>query len=195
MALADIIQRIESDARAEAESIVAAAEERAQSLLAAARDRAEASRDETLRAAEQAAKRDADTLIVNARLRARDSLVAAKRELIDTALQSAADAVATQGDEAYADFLARRIVASARGGEAVSFGRADAEHAAAVMERVAKSAPALDLRQGEPAVSVDRGAVLTGSRVRVDLSLPALIDDRRDELESVAAVVLFGEGA
>lgn len=195
MALADIIERIESDARAEAESIIAAAEERAGTVLAGARDRANTAKDDTLSAAERAAKRDAETIVVNARLRARDSLVAAKRDMIDTALRDAAEVVASLDDDAYAGFLARYITAAARGGETVSFGAKDAGRASKVMARVAESAPGLDLRQGEPAAAFDRGVVLTGSRVRVDLSLHALVEDRRDELESTAASVLFGEGA
>lgn len=195
MALADIIQRIDTDANAEAAGVVAVAEERAQATLETARATADAATAQTLAAAEHAAKRDADTIVVNARLQARDALVAAKRDLIENALAKGAEAAAALDDDAYAQFLARHIARAAQGGETVLFGSEDMARGVSIMEHVKTLAPELKLVVAEDAAPFGRGALLKGARMRVDLSLPAIVEDRRDELELVVAAVLFGKEA
>lgn len=195
MALADIIARLHADAEAEAAAIKTAGDERVAEALAAARAKADAILADATELAETVASRESATVVVNARLRARDEAVAARRALIEKALNQAADAIAELPDERYALVLAKRIAQTAGGGETVSFGRLDAGRADAVMRAVKESAPQLLLTQsGEPA-PFDRGVLLTGDRKRVDLSLGSLVDERRDELELAVAGVLFGEGA
>lgn len=195
MALADIIVRIESDADAEAAAIISAAETRAAETLAAAREKADALAAQVRTAAEASAGREAATVVVNARLHARDEAVSAHRALVEEALAAAADGIAALPDERYAAFLAGRIAREARGGETLSFGRLDAGRAAATVAQLKALAPQLNLQVSDGCAPFDRGALLVGDRVRADLSLPALVGERRDELELVVAAVLFREGA
>lgn len=195
MALSDIIAKIESDAAAEAARIVSTAEKRAEGIRAAAREKADAYTAEVLAAAKTVAKRESDTVVVNARLRGRDDLVAARRQLVEEALAGAAEAIASLPDDRYAAFLAARIASMARGGETLSFGKLDAAREKAVRAELSRVAPELDLAASAEAAPFDRGALLTGDRVRADLSLQALVEARRDELEMAVAAVLFGEGA
>jgi len=193
VALADILTRIDGDTGAEVAAILSAASERAESLVADAGKRGDAHRAEVAASAHAMAVREADTIVVNARLAARDSEVTARRLLIDDALVAAADALAALPDAEYARYLASRIAASARGGESLRFGSADTGRATLVVDELSRIAPRLDLKVGDEAAPFERGALLEGPRVRADLSLAALIHERRDDLEVVVARVLFPE--
>jgi len=195
VALADIIARIESDAATTAHSIIADAEVRAARTLAAGHATAERETALSLASAHAVAERDAETVVVKARLAARDALVTLQRELIDEALAATADALASLPDERYVPWLATRIAAAARGGESLSFGALDSDRAAAVRAELDRIAPELKLEAGEAPAPFERGALLQGDRVRADLSLEAVVADRRDELELVVARVLFSEEA
>jgi len=195
VALADILTRIDGDTSDETRAIVTAAEQRAENILAEATARADAHRAEVAAAATAAATREADTIVVNARLAARDAEVTARRALLDEALAGAADALAALSDADYARYLAARVAEAARGGETLSFGSADIGRAKAVTDELARIAPALTVTVADKPAPFERGALLEGSRVRADLSLTALVEERRDDLEVVVARVLFPEEA
>jgi vacuolar-type H+-ATPase subunit E/Vma4 len=195
VALADIIARIGSDASTSANAIVAEAEQQAAAIVAAARAEAERDSTQTVAAARAEAERDAGTIVVKARLVARDALVTTQREFIGAALDATAVALAALPDERYVPWLAARIAAVARGGETLSLGTLDRDRKAAVLEELGRIAPTLSLAATDTAAPFERGALLQGDRVRADLSLEAIVADRRDELELVVARVLFAEGA
>jgi vacuolar-type H+-ATPase subunit E/Vma4 len=195
VALADIINKIRADADEEAGRILEVAESRAGDIVAAAEQRAEEHRASTLAEAETSAQREADRIVVSARLEARDAALTARRELMDEALAKTAATLASVSDIEYAGFLARRIAAVARGGETLRFGSADLGRSEAVIESLRMNAPGLVLNVASEPAEFERGVVVEGSRVRADLSLEAIVEERRDELELVAAEVLFGEGA
>jgi vacuolar-type H+-ATPase subunit E/Vma4 len=195
VALADIIARIGSDASAKADAIVAEAEERAAGIVEAAQAAAERDSARTLDAARAKAQRDAETIVVKARLVARDALVQRQRELMDEALAVTARELAALPDERYVPWLAGRIAAVARGGETLSLGASDRDRSEAVRAELARIAPELTLIETDTPAPFERGALLQGDRVRADLSLEAIVADRRDELELVAASVLFAEEA
>jgi len=192
VALADIIKRIDGDASAEAAAVVADARAQADALLASAREETERERAATLARAEHDAAAEAETVRASARLAARDRALAARQELVDEVLAEAHRAIVALNDDAYAALLARRIAAVARGGERVLVAGSDA------VRLESRLRDALD-RLGAPALEwpsrpapVDHGVVLLGDRVSVDLSIDALIDERRDELAMIAAEKLFG---
>ena len=195
MALADILTRIDGDTESETGAILSAAKERAGTIVAEATARAGAHRTEVAAAATAAATREADTIVVNARLAARDAEVTARRRLLDEAFVAAADALAALPDAEYARFLAARVAAVARGGETLSFGAADMGRAILVIDEIARIAPQLPLQVAEKPAPFERGALLEGPRVRANLSLAALIDENRDDLEVAVARVLFPEEA
>jgi len=195
VALADILTRIDGDTSEETKAILDAAKERADKIVAEATARAEAHRAEVAAAAKAAATREADTIVVNSRLAARDAEVTARRALLDEALAGAADAIAGLPDADYARYLAARIAEAARGGETLSFGSADVGRAKLVTDELARVAPSLNVVVADQPAPFERGALLEGSRVRADLSLAALVEERRDDLEVVVARVLFPEEA
>ncbi|HSK48513.1 MAG TPA: V-type ATP synthase subunit E [Coriobacteriia bacterium] len=195
MALADIISRIESDAEVEAARITEAAQKRAAEIVAEAQRRAEAHHDSSLAEADTAAHREADRIVVSARLKARDEALVQRRALVDVALTQTADALAAAPADEYARFLAERVARVARGGETLRFGSADSARADAVVDALRVVAPGLSLTVSSEPAPFARGALVEGSRVRADLSLNAIVEERRDELELVIASVLFAEEA
>lgn len=193
MALQDIIDRIERDAADEAGRLIDAAGARADSIREEAVAKAAAYTAETLTAIEKAARREAETLVVNARLHVRDESLASRRAWIDEAFARSVAALAQLPDAEYAEFLAKRIADAARGGERLLLGAADVSRGPAIAAALARIAPDLKLVVTDGAATFDRGALLVGDRVRADLSLEAIVEERRDELELVIARVLFGE--
>jgi len=193
VALADIVRRIDGDATDEAGVIVARAQEEAERSLAEAREQAQRAKVERLERARRDSEAEAETLKASARLAARDQLVAAKRQLMDRVLVEAQHTIASLDDDAYADLVARRIVAAARGGERVLMAPQDVSRLASRLPAaVSRINPELRLVWASQAAPVERGVVLQGDRVSVDLSLASLIEERRDELSMLAAEMLFG---
>jgi vacuolar-type H+-ATPase subunit E/Vma4 len=195
VALADIIKRIKADSDAEVAGIAAAAQARADSIIGDAQKLATARADEVIAAAVAGSSREAGTVVVNARLAARDAEVTARRQLLHEALQGVTERLSVLPDAQYAAFLAPLIVSTARGGETLAFGTEDTGRASQVIAEVSRIAPALSLQTAEQPAPFPYGALLEGDRVRSDLSLSAIVDERRDDLEVVAARVLFPEEA
>lgn len=195
MALADIIRKIETDADSEAQALISAAEERATAVMATARQRAEEERDALLARSGAEAEREASRLVAAAKLSSRDEALRQRRMLLDEVLNQTVEALAAMPDAEYATFLAANIIAVARGGESLRLGAADANRAAALTEALRLLAPGLNLQLVTEPAPFDRGALVEGERVRADLSLASLVEERRDQLELTLASVLFSEGA
>jgi len=195
VALADIINKIETDAEAESQRILAAAEERAETIKREATQVADGYRATFVENAEAEARREADRIVVSARLAARDEALAKRRLLVDEVLADVARSMASSSDSEYASFLASRVAAVARGGETLHLGTEDVARADAVVEALRLLAPGLSLAVSKTPAPFARGVLLQGDRVRVDLSLGAIVEERRDELELSVASKLFEKEA
>jgi vacuolar-type H+-ATPase subunit E/Vma4 len=199
VALADIIRRIEDDADVEARAMIEDAEVRAAAMVADSLAEAHALAERVRGEAERAAEHDAETLMANARLRARDRTLEARHELVRRVLERAERLVAEQPDPEYARFLARRVVATARGGETVRVGAEDAARMSGLLPEAVDAAAKerdteLELAFSDEPADVPRGVVLEGERMSVEISAAALVGARREELRGHAAAILFGEG-
>ncbi len=197
MALADILNRIGADASSQAQAVIDEAQAEADRLLAEARVRADEAAEATARGIARDAALEAETLLANARLEARDSLLTAKREVLDRALVQLGERIVGLPDAEYAAFLARAIVDAARGGERVLVAAADAKRLVGL--RAAVDAVAnrdLTLTYDDTPADAGHGVVLLGDRDSVDLSIAGIIDGRREELLMRLAALVFGdEGA
>lgn len=193
MALDDILERIASDATAEAAAIVGDAERRAEETLAAARERSARDSERALDRARALAEAEAGQVRAIARLTARDAELVARNRLVEQALGEVERGLAALSADRYTAFVAERIADAARGGERVLVASADLERLAGLEKAVAEIAPGLSLQWGGE-VDVDHGVVLVGERVRADLSVAATVAARRDELAALIAETLFGKG-
>lgn len=193
MAIADIITRIEQDANAEAEAIVAAAQERADALVAGARAEAEKQAARIRTRGADAARVEAETLLANARLAARDELLGAKQELAERVLTGVREALEALPDDEYAAFIARETARVAMPGQHVRIAAADSERLASLGALVA--ALGVDTTLAGEAVGLARGVRVESDGVRVEVSPAAYVEERHGDMLHVAVRELFpGEG-
>jgi vacuolar-type H+-ATPase subunit E/Vma4 len=196
VALADIINRIEADAAAEAAQLLSDADARAFEVLEAARREA----------VEQAARigadarRDADseaaTRLAGARLIARDVELTARRTLIDEAMTALSVAVEALPADDYVHFLGARLASGVRTGDSVAMGAEDAKLVDTVRAAVEAGAPGVELTWSSETAPFQRGALVSGPRTRLEVTPRSVIESQRDELDVRLARALFdvGEG-
>jgi len=194
VAIEDIVGKILADAEAEGAAIVAAAEADAAAVKAGAKARADAEAARVLARERAGATRDAETLLANARLRARDAALTARLALAEEALGKAEADLVALPDVEYARLIAAGIASAATGRETVRLGTADSARLRKHLPHALADAGAKVALGDEPA-DVERGVVLSGGGVRVEVSPAALIAARREELLAEADRLLSGREA
>jgi vacuolar-type H+-ATPase subunit E/Vma4 len=193
VALPDILERVRSDAEAEAARLIAEAKAYAAEVDAAAKAAAADASANTLERARVDAERDAATLLAGARLRARDSELAARRDLAEQVLGRAEAAVAALPDERYVALIAAAVAEASVGGETLAVGSADAARLRDALPE-ALAAAGVSVALAEQPADIERGVVLAGDRMRVEVSPAAMIAARREELLALADWALFDQG-
>jgi len=192
VAITDILTRLEDDAAAEAAAMVAAAESEAARIIAHARGTVASERVAALEGAERDGAAAAATLLANARLGARDGLLTEKRARAELVLKRAREALESLPDSEYLDLIADEVARTVRGGETLSVAPADAERLVGLKKRL--ESLGLSVALSDDPAPVARGVLLTGDRVRTEISAAALTEDQRDRLLLAASRVLFGGG-
>lgn len=195
MALADILQRIEEDAEAEAADILLEAEQAAATVRHEAHERARTRTEQVVAHARAEAEAAGRTRLATARLAARDNALAAKRHLVERALAEVVARIESLPADEYAAFIAREVAGVTRGGEELAIGQED--HAR-LSERIAPalSAAGVQVSVRGTTAAIDRGVLIEGDRVRVEVSARALVASRKERLVAVVSQALFGdEGA
>lgn len=191
MAIADIITRIELDAQAEADALLEAARERAEAVVAAARADAERDAAHIRSRGADVARVEADTLLANARLAARDALLGAKRELAERVLDEARERLESLPDDEYAAFIAGEVVRVAVPEQVVRVAATDSQRLASLGERLAAAGAPVTVA-GE-AAGLAHGVRVEGDGVRVEVSPAAYVAERHDRLLPLAVRALFPE--
>lgn len=195
MALADILNRIETDSTSEAAQLTDAARAEAERVLDDARSKAEEVAATMTSEAARDAALGAATIIANARLEARDSLLEAKRGLLESALDALAESIVALPDAEYQAYMARSIVHAARGSERVCVAPSDAGRLAGLPDVVATVVGTegrdLQLVFDPTPADIEHGVVLLGDRDRVDLSIVGIIDAQREDLVMRLASRIF----
>lgn len=190
MAITELIERIEGDAGAEADSILAKAQAEARQITGHAEAAAASERAGMLAAAARAADDERDTMLANARLAARDSLLARKREIAERVLDRARVSLEELPDAEYCDLMAAAIADVATGTSEIAVAPADARRLSGLGERLERLG--VHVTMSAQTAPLDRGVVLSGDRVRSEISPASMVSDRRDQLLLVAARALFG---
>ncbi len=193
MALADILARIEGDARAEAEQILAAARADADSVRRAASERAAELRAEMVTEAEAVASAEVETRLAAARLRSRDRSVADKRAVIDRVLATAADKISALPDPEYVALIGRCVARVADDGAEVALGVEDADRLRPSLEKAVTAAGGSPVRLASETAAMPRGVEVRGDRVRVEISPAAMVAAEAADLTALVASILFGD--
>lgn len=191
MAIADIITRIEDDARAEAAAIVAAAQEHADAFVAAAQTEAEREAAHIRARGADVARVEADTLLANARLAARDAMLQAKKDLAERVLENVREAVESLPDDEYAAFIARETARAAVPGQRVLVAPADAGRLSELQSRL--DTLGVNVTVSGEATGLKRGARIEGDGVRVEVSPAAYVAEHHADMLQVAVRALFPE--
>lgn len=189
MAITDLIARIEGDATAEAAEILAAARAEAAAIVERAQAAADAERTALLAQAEHDAAEEEATVLANARLASRDALLAAKRVRAERVLERAQEALESLPDAEYLELIAAGVAEASVGGETVLVAPGDRDRLAGIAPRLEQLGAVVRVT-ADPA-PIERGALLAGDRVRVEVSPAAMIADARDELLLAASRALF----
>lgn len=189
MAIADIITRIEDDARAEADAIISAARERADAVRERARIDAEREAERIVERTLAQAKVEADTLLANARLAARDSLLAAKKDLAERALAEAGHRLEDLPDDEYVALIAREVAEVAVPGQRIRVSAVD-EQRLRKLGALLRDA-GVDVTVDGTSPDIERGVCVEGDGVRVEVSAASYIAEHRADLLHVAVRTLF----
>ena len=192
MAIADIISRIEDDAQAEADAIITTAQERADAMMAAARSEAERDAARIKAHGAEAARVEAETLLANARLAARDAFLGARKELAERVLTGVREALERLPDDEYAAFIARETARVAVPGQRIRVAAADVDRLAGLGPLV--EASAIEMAVVGEAADLARGVRVEGDGVRVEVSPAAYVAQHHGDMLQVAVRELFPEG-
>ena len=184
----EIIERILSDAEAEAAEILRSANVRAEEIIAAANARATSERAGAVEEAGARAKRISDGKAASARLDSAKILLAEKRRVIDEIYARALKKLLEMKEKDALKLLERLLLANAEEDDEIVFAKSFA---------YAKSVAALPvikerkLKISAEYAEIDGGCILRGKLCDKDLSYGALLNADKDEYQAEIAAKLF----
>ena len=188
MSKQQIIDRILADANAEAEAIVALANEKALKMLAAADAYAAKEREDVSRECEDYAKDVSEKTAAAARLECAKIALAEKRKVLDYAYEVALAKLKEYSLQDPLTFYAKLLETYADRGDVVYFpeGFSLADEVAALPVFSAK-----ELKLATDRAKIDGGVLLVGEKADKDVSLEALIRRDKDVHLSEVATEIF----
>jgi V/A-type H+-transporting ATPase subunit E len=192
-----VIGKILSDARAQAETIGKEAEEREAAQSAKLDEDLARFEQETQALAAKAAAAERSQRLAVARMEASKAYLAAKAELLGAVFAQARQKVETLPDGEYRELMARLMAQTVETGEeTVIPGRGDRRIEAGLLTEVNTRLGARGkLTLAEANHHFDRGFLLQRGKVRTNVSLDVLVDQAREDLEIEVARDLFSEQA
>ena len=188
-----IIDRIGSDAHAEAEGILAQARSQAQEILERSRARSDQEVQEILERGRRSAAQREERLDSAAQMECRKAVLAAKQEVIEEAFALALKKLRELPREEYVQLLARLAAqASSTGKEKLIFSQADRSAVGkavviAANQRMKDGA----LTLAEECRDMEGGFVLSDGAVEVNCSFGTLLRMERPRLTGAVAALLF----
>lgn len=200
MSAEKIIEKILSDARAEAQRMLESARAQAAQIREKAQREAQQQRESILAQAQQEAQSRRRAHLAAATAAARNAVLEAKRAVLERAFQQAAERIAAMPVSEYKSWLVRLIVQAAEtGDEEVILSSADRQ---ALGEAFIKEANAQLARHGKKGAlklsaetrDIGRGFVLKSTNSEINVTVATLLRRAQEELEIEVAQMLFGKG-
>lgn len=188
-----IIAHIRSDAKEQADAILAQAEQQCASIRADYEKQAKELYREKIRAGTADCQDRVDSMDRIARMEAKKGILALKQQMVSESFDKACDMIINLPKEQYAAFLAKLAAkASATGDEEIIL---NARDRAAVGENVVKAANAL-VRGGRLSLSAETGSfagglILRRGSVEANCTVELLVELCRSDMSSEIAKVLF----
>ena len=188
-----IIAHIRSDAKEQADAILAQAEQQCASIRADYEKQAKELYREKIRAGTADCQDRVDSMDRIARMEAKKGILALKQQMVSESFDKACDMIINLPKEQYAAFLARLAAkASVTGDEEIIL---NARDRAAVGENVVKAANAL-VSGGRLSLSAETGSfagglILRRGSVEANCTVELLVELCRSDMSSEIAKVLF----
>ncbi len=190
MSKESIVQRIISDAEAEAEKIVSDAERRAEEIVAAAKERARRNSDGTRLEAEKRAKAIADGKAATARLDCAKLELAAKRKVLDEVYSRALNGLINLGEKDSLCIAERVLKEYADDGDEILFDVSYKQAAVAKLPIISEKSLKIAKSKGK----LGGGFILKGKSCDKDVSYGAMLAADREERVADIAAQLFSKG-
>ncbi len=192
-----VVEKILSDARAEADKIKAEAQEKVAQSDSKVQEELAAYRVETERLAGVAAADRKSRMLANARMENRKEYLAAKHALLDEVFVKANEQISRLGDAEYKKLIMGLMVKVAKSGdEEVVIGKNEDR----INDRLIKDVnrqlgPGYrgNLRMARDRADIDSGFILRRGKVQVNVSTEVLVAQAREALEMEIIGGLFGE--
>lgn len=188
MAKEAIVERIISDAQAEAQALVAEAEKKAEAAVAAASLRAETTKADTEKEVAARAKAIAEGKAATARLDSAKILLGEKRRVIDTVYARALEKLLALSEKECLSLTALLLERYAEEGDEIEFAENYIFPDKAVSLPVVKQKK---LTVSSRRAKIDGGFLLRGTVSDKDLSYGALLGADREEHQAEIAAELF----
>lgn len=187
-----ITGRINADAQAEIDAVLAEAQSRADEIKAKYDAQAQQEYDTLTRRGESAAREREKNLHSSAQMEARKMVLAAKQEMLDKAFQRAQRRLCTLDDEAMTALLAKLAQrASVTGREEVILNGGVKKRLGAAVVKKANTDGGLHLTLSEADGSFEGGVVLKNGAVEINGTFDTLVRLVRGEIAGEVAKVLF----
>ena len=190
-----VIEKILSDAKAEAEKINADGREKLARRQEEFAKKLEEYRAQTQQLANEAAEEKRLRLLAGARLEIRKETLAIKRRLLEEAFTSAGQRLKEMGDDEYRGLMSRLMAKAVQtGDEEISVGRNESRIDAGLVEQVNQqlgSDKKGNLKLSEKKENFEAGFMLKRGRIKVNVSLPVLLAQAKEALEIEIAKELF----
>lgn len=192
-----VVEKILSDAQAEADKIKAEAQEKGAQLDSRVQEELAAFRAETERLAGTAAADRKSRMLANARMEVRKEYLAAKHALLDEVFVKANEQILRLPDAEYQKLIIGLMVKAVESGdEEVVIGKNENR----INERMIKDVnrqlgPGYrgNLRMASDRADIGSGFMLRQGKVQVNVSMDVLVAQAREALEMEIIGKLFGE--
>lgn len=196
-----IVEKILSDARAEAERILESARSQAAQIREQAEREAQHQRELILAQAQQEAQSRRRAQIAAATAAARNAVLEAKRALLERVFQQVAERIQTMPAHEYKSWLLRLLLRAVETGEEeIILSPGDRQTLGEALVREANAQLAQHGKKGALRLSMETrdlgcGFVLKGTNSEINVTLKTLLRRAQDEFEIEVAQMLFGGGS
>ena len=187
-----IIAHIETDAKAQAEEIISAAEARCAEIKSKYELQAADLYQAKIREGVKACQDKEDGALRISRREARKSTLAVKQEMVSKSFEMALEQITSLPEEQYIAFLKRLAMqASSTGDEEILLNARDREKIGEKLLAAVNAEPGKSLTLSDETREIAGGLILRRGNVEANSSAELLVDLTRSELSSKLANVLF----
>jgi len=191
-----VVDKILSEARAEAEAIRSEAQGQADEDRSRLQEELDAFEAETKRLADQAAEDRRARMLAAARMENRKAELTAKVELLNEVFEKAAERLAALEDDEYRDFMADLMARAVEtGDEKIIIGHDETRIDDRVIKAVNRQlGPGFkgNLQLASDRADIRGGFILRRGKIQTNVSIDVLVGQTREDMEPEVVAMLFG---